>query len=420
MLGVGTAFRQLQEATSLIESVKRMGKAVPTLQATLDPFLLQEETATARLVLEDGPMVRALSATDRRVKVSLDGTCRKIRCPYASQFIATAAICTRNMHPIADYPTGPWNYPIKLYGEYRWIGLLPRLEAEIRNHKNTRVFPAGYDEKQAYTELRAGLETWLLEEAVPTAVELLEELGATPLVVLDGCVYFVPRSHLFDESFYSYSQLHYSYASFYAEDIGRRIKAVDALAKRGVPVVGVVKQTHHSNLLLKNPYITDYARALGLRPELFTGDWVFTLELFRQSLSHGFLSLPEYCIATAPMEINYAEKGIVRGREFSWLRKLLERNPKVYVYLGVLGHPFSEQTMQVYRLETTEAVYRRFGEELWSEVLGDTTLAGMKLPSSLLHSHRRCISWATTLRNYAETLMARRGIPVEPETLLPA
>jgi len=262
-----------------------MGKAVPTLQATLDPFLLQEEASTAMPLLEDEHLVRALSATDARAKISLDGTCRKISCPYALQFIATAAICTRSMHPIADYPRGPWNYPIRLYGEYRWIGLLPRLEAEVEDKENTRVFPAGYDEKQASTELRTGLETWLLEEAIPRAVELLEELGATPLVVLDGCVYFVPRSRLFDESFYSYSQLHYSYASFYAEDIGRRIKAVDALVKRGVPVVGVVKQTHHSNLLLKNPYITDYARALGLRPELFTGDWVFTLELFRQSLS---------------------------------------------------------------------------------------------------------------------------------------
>ena len=420
MLEDGTAFKQLQEVTNLIENVKRIGKSIPTFQATLNPFLFEEEASVASLVLEDEPIVRALSATDYHMKVSLDGTCRKIRCPYACQFIATAAICTRSMHPIADYPVGPWNYPIRLCKEYRWIGLLPKLEAEVQENENTKIFPAGYDENQADTELRTGLETWLLENAIPVAVKLLEELGGKPLVVLDGCVYFVPRSRLFDESFYGYSQLHYSYTSFYAEDIGKRIKAVDALVKRGIPVVGVVKQTHHSSLLMKNPYVADYARALGLRPELFTGDEVFALELFRESLSHGLPPLPEYCIATAPMEINYAEKGIVRGREFSWLRKLLDRNPKVYVYLGVLGHPFSEQTMQVYRLETTEAVYRRFGEELWSEVLGDATLAGMRLPSSLLHSHRRCTSWATTLRNYAETLMARRGIPVEPETLLPA
>ena len=406
-----TPFSQLEEAVSLIDFVRRVGRAPPTFQRTLSPYLLLEEPAPSR-VLDGEPLVRSLEPRDELVEVALDGTCRKVGCPYASQFIATAAVCTRSLHPIADYPKGPWKYPIEVLEEHSWIGLLPRLEADLEAGNAVRVFAGGYDEKQAYTELRTELETWMLEDVMPVAADLIEDLGGSPLIVLDGCVYFVPRSHFFDKSFYEYSELHMQYSNFYAMDIRRRLNAVDYFLSRGIPVVGVVKQTHHSNLLVKNNHVTDYARALGLRPELFAGDEAFALELFKLSLSSG-LALPSICVATAPMEINYAEVGLIRGAEFRWLRNLLERRPKVYIYVGVLGHPLSDNPIQVYRLETTRDVYRRFGEELWMEVLGDASMVGLMLPGSLMHSHRRCIDWAGSLQSYSEMLFSSRSLPIE-------
>ena len=413
------AYRELDEAARFIKGAVDRGITLPKLSIA-QPRLEECFEEGGPEALADGPILESLAPTQAMYKVGLDGGSRRVGCDYALEVIATVAVCARGFYPLVDYPPAPLDYPVSVAQTFEWIGLLPHfdVEADAAPNPNVKLFEKDCYAEQVYEELRLGLETRVLDGVVPSIIDSSLDMGESPLIILDGPIYGVPARGFFKRAEGDGAGRLKRYGKWYEGHVKERIEIIERYLRRGVPVVSVVKRLGKSWYLKRFPAIKDFLRRRGLDPGVFANDGALVHELFRLGLSEGLL--PAVCVSTAPMKVDlsYVVKDPAGGfmKDFRELSYLLERNPKVFVYAGVLAHPLSSDYVQTFRIETLESVYNKYGGAVFKEVMGDAALQGSPLPISIVSSDARCREWGEILFKYSVEGFMKHHLPLDYET----
>jgi len=422
-MGWEATHEAIEESVKIISRLKGQRLIPQSGQLTLDPYLLEEASGYTITPLEEPFDVKEITRlSDDMMKIGLDSYCQSIGCHFATQFITTAAVCTYSIHPIADYPEGPWEYPISISQPYKWVGVLPNTDVQIPTPSNpyVRIFKSGYDRKQAQTELGQGLETHIICNVLPIIADFIRDIGADPFIVLDGCIYFLPSQKLFERA--SKYKKWGDYAKFYESDIHARVDKINSgYLRQEIPIVGIVKRTGHSHLLISNKgyprheQIRELAERLNVNPRAFSNDESFIFELFQRALSLGHISTPCIGVMTSALQVDYSTlKSFREG--FRELGEVLHRNPKVYIYVGLFSHPLLRDYFEIFRIETTKRIYDKFGDTLWIEAISDAICRSCTLPSSIIYADKRCRDWSSVLFKHSGKTFIKHGLYLDYDT----
>ena len=300
--------------------------------------------------------------------------------------------------------------------------MLPNTDVQIPTPSNpyVRIFKSGYDRKQAQTELGQGLETHIICNVLPIIADFIRDIGADPFIVLDGCIYFLPSQKLFERA--SKYKKWGDYAKFYESDIHARVDKINSgYLRQEIPIVGIVKRTGHSHLLINNKgyprheQIRELAERLNVNPRAFSNDESFIFELFQRALSLGHISTPCIGVMTSALQVDYSTlKSFREG--FRELGEVLHRNPKVYIYVGLFSHPLLRDYFEIFRIETTKRIYDKFGDTLWIEAISDAICRSCTLPSSIIYADKRCRDWSSVLFKHSGKTFIKHGLYLDYDT----
>lgn len=423
MLAGHNTFRMLHEGVEFIKMLARKGVTRRfSGQVLLDEYMVGDgeggiELAEGYKEFDVIPVERVSSSMR---KIAVDGTCRRIGCLYSVQFIATAAVCSSNLYPLTDYPPGPWRYYATIPEEYTWIGVIVGAYRHVEEQPPPymRIFQPidgeEYDEKQAQTELRQGLETFMLDRLLDPIVKIRDAFGWELCILCDGCIYYVPHQKLFSGEYYRH------YGVFYERDILERIRIARSYLNYDIPILGIVKRVEKSHLLVDSMgkptdlMVGDCLRRYNLPNSGFISDAEMLTRLFAEKANELLSSgRPVLGLMTTPIEIDYSVRTVKASET---LRSAFSETSKIVVYMGLLRHPLHPSPIDVFRIETTKWMYDKFGDQLWMEAVSDSLSYLQAFPSSIVNADRRAREWNTILFRYSGALHERYELPLDYDT----